>query len=94
MLPTKTVSIFTDPLFLWESIWENAERIGKVRLLQVLLGAHVMEQPSNLTEARSVVEQVHVEHDVQSDNVLRYDADRSATDSCGAPLLEREKVLL
>lgn len=40
-----------------------------------------MEQPPNSTEARSICEQVHAEHDVQPDPVFRHNDASSATES-------------
>lgn len=45
------------------------------------LGAHMIEQLSNHTEARSVGEQRDVEHNGQSDSVYSHDADSSARES-------------
>lgn len=46
--------------------------------------AHVTEQPSNSTEARSIDKQVGIDHDVQSDSDFLHDGDSSATEISGA----------
>lgn len=58
------------------------------------LGMHVMEQPFNPTEARSIEKQADVEHNVQSVSDCLHDADSSATVSPGAYLSECVEVLL
>lgn len=53
----------------------------------------MLEETSNRTEARSVGEEVGVEHHLQSDFDFRHDADSIATDSSGGYLLEYVEVL-
>lgn len=53
-----------------------------------------MEQPFNFAEARSADEQGDLEADVQSYSAVCHDADRSATESPAAYLLESAEVVL
>lgn len=59
--------------------------------VSVPLGAHVMEKQSSLAEARTVDDQLHVEHDLQSDSLLLHDVQNSGKQFPGAFLLEFQK---
>lgn len=81
--------------YISSRVWKNAKRGREGELCKgSVLGTIVLEEKSSPTEARSVEEQVDVEHELQSDAFFCFDADIRSTESPTLYLLACAEVLL